>query len=336
MRVSALLLIIPLLVCGSRQRTLPQTDSFQIATLYHDHCEAFEILDSLGSSICVGSRNRLLVTHDGGVVWNQIGSLPSITLVKQILHVGPAILLANTSSNGVGDLYLSTDSGRTFTLTLPCSGTGPVVYYDRRLSILYAATCCPTGIAVSSDSGRSWIFPEQLIAASICSQVCSLLCTKEASYISLSRPARLLRYDSTGWRVVFKDPKGENRELPLVTTSSGTDNLMLCLTSGSVTNEDIYLLKKDHAVSKAIRCPFSMWGATSQAGVANRIWIGAYDAVSAVDFTFGSLQETDDFGQTWNSVRIPGASLYWSLTTTADGSIYAPTDAGLQRCRLTH
>jgi hypothetical protein len=209
----------------------------------------------------VGSRNRLYWTADHGAHWDLRGELPSITLIKQILPLSKSVLLLNTSSNAIGDLYRSDDSGRTFKLSLPCSGSGAILSFDKENGILYAATSCPAGVAVSKDSGRAWSFPSKLRIDSNCTQVCSLLRLSSKGrislYLSASRPARLYNWDSSGWHTLFKDTKGLNRELPLVTTQLGTGDLLLCLTSGSNTNEDLYFMSPDGTVKKSVNCPFA-------------------------------------------------------------------------------
>lgn len=91
-------------------------------------------------------------TTNAGIQWSLLGSLS--TEVENISILGTTIY-ASTWSNGVGDLFVSTDDGGTWTLTTNDMIATRVHAVDLRNGVLHAGTA-GNGFFTSADAGDTW------------------------------------------------------------------------------------------------------------------------------------------------------------------------------------
>ncbi len=199
-RVLTFALLLPLLSLAS-----PPEPSirFQIDRLFLDHVECFWT-DSRGQEIYISSRERLYHSSNYGRSWKKLGSLPDVTLIKQIIPISPSRIFVNASKGFCGTAYLSVDSGRDFCECVPFTGRGACAAYLRDQGVLYVAAEKPFRLMESRDSGVTWSAVGLKIDTLGKPVICSMLVTKTSRgtkcFVSTSTPATIYSTDNLGKR----------------------------------------------------------------------------------------------------------------------------------------
>jgi hypothetical protein len=320
-----------------------QVDTMSWVPIYRQHVEYATVLDSNAMSIILSRRNKLFITHDGGVTWEPHSEIQPDYLVRQIIafdKCGESLIVNAVSARDSRALYLTLDGGHTYQRVLDGSADGESMFMPPDTSFIICATSKPFSLLISEDHGETWQRrTEQGIDDSLVA--CSVYGIKVDGHFRIfvgCSPPLLLVTDDTGrtFRNDTLQAIGRIGEMPQIVEGVDSSELYACIAfAGHADNGCIYHSTNSGLSWKKIKSPTSLWSILPDKSIRGRLWAGQYYSLDP-SYPPSSILATDDYGKNWYECGGHDGIFNWMLRRTPDGrSIILASEKGLFKSVLS-